>query len=53
LNAVSWNFQNASGPASAKTPCAASAAGFALGWKLSGKFFQRMRTLLGPYSLRT
>ncbi len=48
LKAVSWNFQKASFPASANTPCAASAAGFAFGWKGSGSFFQMMRTLSGP-----
>ena len=48
LNAVSWNFENASLPLSAKTVCAASAAGFAFSWKGSGWFFQTMRTLSGP-----
>ena len=52
-----WNTrlrkrQNASSPARACTPAAASAAERAFAWTGRGLFFQTMRTLSGPYAWR-
>ena len=47
-SSASWNFQKASAPPMEKIALAASDAGRACGWKLSGKCFHTMRSLSGP-----